>query len=232
MIFVHFYSIFIKGNLQFNYAESIKNKIFSSLVEKLYENLQKQLPGENAHLIMEAFSAKYLCLKPSVKTKKSAVLMLLYPIDDDVYFPLILRNSYDGFHSDEVGFPGGKFEITDGNLIRTALREAQEEIGINPDDVKVLGTLTEIFIGPSDFNVLPVVGYLPYQPNFITDKREVQSIFEMKLDYFLNPDIKSYGEIRIPEDLVTTPYYEVNGHQVWGATAKIIIELLSVLKLQ
>tara|TARA_R110002051_G_scaffold52876_1_gene100066 strand:+ start:7116 stop:7754 length:639 start_codon:yes stop_codon:yes gene_type:complete len=207
----------------------MKKKFFFSVIEKLGENLRKTLPGEKSHQIMEAFSAKYLTLKPTDKTRKSAVLLLLYPFEDEIYFPLILRNSYDGFHSNEVGLPGGRFEITDENLIQTALREAQEEIGVNPEEIKILGTLTEIFIGPSDFNVLPVVAYIPYRPNFSLDFREIQQIFELKHDYFLNPNILGSSEISIPGDLVITPYYEVNGHKVWGATAKIIHELLSVL---
>ncbi|MBE4948190.1 NUDIX hydrolase [Chryseobacterium culicis] len=204
---------------------------FSLSIEKIQENLKKELPGEKAHQIMEALSARYLTLKPTEKTRRSAVLMLLYPINNDIYFPLIVRNSYDGFHSNEVGFPGGRFEISDENLIRTALRETQEEIGVNSDEVKILGTLTEIYIGPSDFNVLPVVGFLPHRPNFKPDSREVQQIFELKLEYFSDPNIMGCSEISIPGDLVTTPNYDVNGHKVWGATAKIIIELLSVLKL-
>lgn len=207
----------------------MKKQNFSSSIENIQENFKKELPGEKAHQIMEALSAKYLTLKPTEKTLKSAVLMLLYPIDNEVYFPLILRNSYDGFHSNEIGFPGGRFEISDENLIQTALREAQEEIGINLNEVKILGTLTEIYIGPSDFNVLPVVGYLPYRPDFVPDSREVQQIFELKLDYFSDPSIVGCSEISIPGDLVTTPYYEVNGHKVWGATAKIILELLFIL---
>ncbi|MFP7655343.1 NUDIX hydrolase [Chryseobacterium proteolyticum] len=208
----------------------MKKQNFSSSIEKIQENLKKELPGEKAHQIMEALYASYLTLQPTEKTRKSAVLMLLYPINNEIYFPLILRNSYNGFHSNEIGFPGGRFEISDVNL-QTSLREAKEEIGINPDEVKILGTLTKIYIGPSDFNVLPVVGFLPHRPNFKPDSREVQQIFELKVEYFSDPNIIGCNEISIPGDLVTTPYYEVNGHKVWGATAKIIIELLTVLKL-
>lgn len=204
---------------------------FSLSIEKIEKNLKEELPGEKAVQVMEAFSAKYLMLQPTQKTRKSAVLVLLYPIDNEIYFPLILRNSYDGFHSNEVGFPGGRFEISDENLIQTGFREAKEEIGINPDDIIFLGTLTEIYIGPSDFTVLPVVGYMSYRPNFKPDPREVQQIFELKLDFFSDPDIIGCCEISIPGDVVITPYYEVNDHKVWGATAKIILELLSVLKL-
>jgi len=202
---------------------------FSLFIEKLNTNLKKPLPGETAHMMMEAFSAAYLGAWPTEQTRKSAVLMLLYPQRNEIYFPLILRNSYDGFHSGEVSFPGGRYEQTDEDLIQTALREAQEEIGVQADDVKILGTLTEIYIGPSDFLVLPVVGYLPYRPDLLPDRREVGQIFEEKLNYFSDPTTVGCAEIRIPGDVVLTPYYKLKDHKAWGATAKMICELLTVL---
>lgn len=204
---------------------------FSSFIETLKKGLNKPLPGESVHAVMEASSAKYLGVKPTEKTRKSAILLLLYPFENDIYFPLILRNSYDGFHSGEIGFPGGRQELTDADLIETALREAKEEIGINPNEVTILGTLTELYTGPSDFIVLPVVGCIGSKPEFHPDPREVKHIFEPNLNYFT--DLKTVGcsEIQIPGDLVTTPYYELEGHKVWGATAKIIIELLAILEI-
>jgi len=203
--------------------------LFSLFQEKLTENLKKPLPGHPAHRMMEAFSAAYLGMRPTEQTRKSAILFLLYPFNNEIYFPLILRNSYDGFHSGEVGFPGGRYEQTDQDLIQTALREANEEIGLRLQDVKILGTLSEIYIGPSDFLVLPVVGYIPYRPDLLPDPREVQQILEAKLAYFSDPKIIGCAEIRIPGDVVLTPYYEINGHKAWGATAKMICELLTVI---
>jgi len=204
-------------------------KSFYSFIEKLSTNLKKTLPGEEAHIPMEAFSAKYLNLKPNEHTRKSAVLILLYPSGNEIYFPLIVRPVYNGFHSGEVGFPGGRYELTDEDLIQTALREANEEIGLKIDDVRVLGTLTEIFIGPSNFFVLPVVGYLPYRPEFLPDDREVENILEVNLDYFLKPNSISSSAIQIPNEVVLTPHYTLLKHKIWGATAKMIKELLAVL---
>ncbi len=102
-------------------------------------------------------------------------------MQNEIYFPLILRPAYDGVHSGQVAFPGGRYEKTDENLIRTALREAQEEIGLRLNDVKVLGILTELFIPASNFYVLPVVATIPYRPDFYPDPREVEDIFEIKL---------------------------------------------------
>ncbi|QMW04949.1 NUDIX hydrolase [Spirosoma foliorum] len=204
-------------------------KPFSSFIQHLSKQLKKPLPAEMAHAVMEASSAAYLTVNPDEKTRRSAVLMLLYPIKDEVSFPLIVRPAYEGFHSGEVAFPGGRYELTDNDLIHTALREAQEEVGVKPNDVKILGTLTEIYIGPSNFLVLPVIGYIPFRPDFVPSDREVEAILESKLDHFCDPNLVRSSEIRIPGDRVVTPYYEVEGHKVWGATAKMIAELLMVL---
>lgn len=202
---------------------------FSSFIEKLRLELKEPLPGEPAHQIMEATSAAYLGIKPTSNTRKSAVLMLLYPLENEVYLPLILRNSYDGVHSGQIAFPGGRFESTDTDLIHTALREAQEEIGLNMDEVKILGTLTEIYIAPSDFLVLPVVAFINYRPDFLPDTREVKKVFETKFKHFAENDSIGCSEIIIPGDRVLTPHYEVEGHKIWGATAKMIRELLAVM---
>ncbi|TDW48117.1 NUDIX domain-containing protein [Flavobacterium sp. 270] len=203
-------------------------KSFISFIEKIRNNLKKPLPAEASHKVMEALSAKYLDLKPDEQTRKSAVLILLYPHKNEVYFPLILRPLYNGFHSGEIGLPGGRYELTDKDLIQTALRETEEEIGVKIEDIQVLGTLTEIYIGPSNFFVLPVVGYLPHRPDFIADEYEVEEILEVKLNYFADPKIIDSATIPISNDLVLTPYYKVKDHKVWGASAKMINELLSV----
>jgi 8-oxo-dGTP pyrophosphatase MutT (NUDIX family) len=204
-------------------------KSFTSFIEKIRNNLKKPLPAQTSHKIMEALSAKYLDLKPDENTRKSAVLILLYPHEDQVYFPLILRPLYNGFHSGEIGLPGGRYELTDKDLIQTALRETEEEIGVKIEEIQVLGTLTEIYIGPSNFFVLPVVGYLPHRPDFIVDEHEVEEILEVRVNYFSDPSVIDSATIPIPNDLVLTPYYKVKDYKVWGASAKMINELLSVL---
>lgn len=203
-------------------------KSFSSFILGLSGNLKRPLPGEAAHRIMEASSARYLGVMPDAATRKSAVLILLYPFRGEVYLPLILRPAYDGVHSGQVAFPGGRYEPTDEDLIHTALREAKEEVGLKPNVVKILGTLTEIYIAPSNFLVLPVVACIPYRPDFAADSREVEAILEVKLDHFIDPKIVGTSEIEIPGDHVSTPHYDVQGHPVWGATAKMISELLMI----
>jgi len=205
------------------------SQFFDQLIDRLANRLKLPLPGEAAHQDMEACFADYLNLRPNAQTRRSAVMMLLYPEGNTIYFPLILRSSYDGFHSGEVGFPGGRYELTDGDLINTALRETQEELGIKAEEIKVLGLLTEIFIGPSNFFVLPVIGYLSQRPEFLPDAREVRDVLEISLDYISDPDVIGLSRIEIPGDQVLTPHYHFKGRKIWGATAKIIRELLMLL---
>lgn len=205
-------------------------KSFYSFIEKLTEQLQKPLPGEEAHQLMQNSSKTRLSFKPNEQTRRSAVLILFYPFNNEIYMPLILRPSYNGVHSAQIAFPGGRYEPTDENLIQTALREAQEEIGLKVNDVKVLGTLTELFIGPSNFKVLPVIGSVSYKPDFTDDKREVERILETKLSDISNPDIIGSSEVLIRGEQTIVPHYEIHNHKIWGATAKMISELLFILK--
>jgi 8-oxo-dGTP pyrophosphatase MutT (NUDIX family) len=179
---------------------------------------------------MQNSSTTRLSFKPNEQTRRSAVLILFYPSNNEIYVPLILRPSYDGVHSAQVAFPGGKYEPTDENLIQTALREAQEEIGLKINNVKILGTLTELFIGPSNFKILPVIGYVLYKPDFRADKREVEKILETKLNDISNPAIIGSSEMLIRGEQAIVPHYEIDNHKIWGATAKMISELLFILK--
>lgn len=202
---------------------------FSFFTNQLAQKLKNPLPGESAHQTMQASSRLRLNFKPNHRTRKSAVLILFYPYQNRILFPLILRPAYDGVHSGQVAFPGGRYELTDENLIRTALREAQEEIGLRLTDVKILGTLTELFIPPSNFFVLPVVACIPYRPGFFPDAREVEDVFEITLDEISDTRIVGFSEILIRGEQVHAPHYEVQGYKIWGATAMMISELLTVM---
>jgi len=202
---------------------------FSSFINHISQNLKNPLPGESAHRIMQATSSLRLNFKPNNRTRKSAVLILFYPYQNEIYFPVILRPAYDGVHSGQIAFPGGRYELSDENLIRTALREAQEEIGLRLTDVTILGSLTELFIPPSNFYVLPVIATMPYRPDFYPDAREVEDIFEIKLEEISNSKIVGYSDIQVRGENVYAPHYEVQGYKIWGATAMMISELLTVI---
>jgi 8-oxo-dGTP pyrophosphatase MutT (NUDIX family) len=203
---------------------------FDAFVKKLKERFQLPLPGEVAHLKMVANSSLRLTAKPNERTRKSAVLILFYPYQGEVYLPLILRPAYDGVHSGQMAFPGGRFELSDEDLIRTAKREAQEEIGLRLTDVVVVGVLSELFIPPSNFFVLPVVAYLPYRPEFFPDPKEVEKVLEVRYPEIQDKSIIGMSEIQVRDTTIQAPHYMIQNHKVWGATAMMISELLTVLE--
>lgn len=202
---------------------------FHTFTEHLKQRLQQPLPGESAHKKMASASRLRLNAKPNERTRRSAVLICFYPYQNSIFLPLILRPQYDGVHAGQMAFPGGRMERFDENLTRTALREAQEEVGIRVSDVKILGLLTELFIPPSNFYVQPVVGMLPYRPDFYPDPREVEAVVEVDLDTLLDETIVGDSQIDVRGVLIDAPFYQIQGQRVWGATAMMISELLMVL---
>lgn len=202
---------------------------FTAFTDALQRRLQQPLPGEAAHLRMMAGSRLRMTIRPNEKTRKSAILILFYPYQGEIYLPLILRPQYDGVHAGQMAFPGGRMERTDENLIRTALREAQEEIGIRVTDVRVLGQLTELFIPPSNFFVQPVIGVMNHRPDFYPDPREVEQVVEVPLETLLDETIVGDTQIDVRGVLIDAPFFQIQNHKVWGATAMMISELLAVI---
>ncbi len=158
--------------------------------------------------------------------KKAAVLVLFYPNQrQETHFLLTLRANYNGTHSSQISFPGGKFDQKDELLRNTALRETSEEVGINQNDAMVFKEMTDVFISPSNFLVTPFLGILNYQPNFNTNY-EVEKLIEIDLDELLN-------DSSITNTVVTTSYadnlkvpcFKLNNHIVWGATAMMLSEI-------
>jgi 8-oxo-dGTP pyrophosphatase MutT (NUDIX family) len=198
----------------------------------LKEALQNHLPGPTAHEMLRATPVGKIIPKFEHKTpaKPGSVLILLYPQNNGVCFPLIKRPDYSGAHSGQVSFPGGKAEEGE-DLIDTALREANEEIGIDRNQIEVLGKLSNFFVIPSNFIITPVVGVVHQPPLFIPDQREVAKILTGQLDDIVKEDAVRIKEIMAAgKYAMRAPHFEIEGEIVWGATAMILNELRMVLK--
>jgi 8-oxo-dGTP pyrophosphatase MutT (NUDIX family) len=200
--------------------------------EKIKERLKQALPGSAAQVKMASTLRSTLSLpaQPNEHTRKSAVLILFYPFENIIHIPLMVRPVYKGVHSGQVSLPGGRWEEGDPTLIETALREAQEEVGIIPNHIEILGTLSELYVPASNFMVLPVVGAATQRPDFKPDPYEVDRLLEVPLDEL--QDITRIGskEIVVRESItIQAPYYDLQGHTVWGATAMIISELNEII---
>ena len=202
---------------------------FEEFTNNLSAKLECPLPGQLAHARMLTNSESRLKAEPDARTRKSAVLILFYPHNGEVYLPLILRPAYDGVHSGQMAFPGGRYEPTDEDLTRTAKREAQEEIGLRLNDVTVAGNLTELFIPPSNFLVLPVVAHIPYRPDFFPDPREVEKVLEVPLREIEDKTIIGSSQIQVANHFIQAPHYLIQHYKIWGATAMMISEMLDVL---
>jgi len=196
---------------------------------------QQPLPGTVSHLKMAPPNrAKELLEKQNylLAARQSAVMVLLYPVDNQLRTVFIKRSEYDGIHSGQIAFPGGKKEKTDQNFEETALRETWEEIGIEADNIEIVGQLSDLFIPPSNFIVKPFVGYCREKPVYKIDSKEVQSVIEIDIDDFYS------GKCIFEKEFVAgtagktikAPYFDINGIEIWGATAMITSELLDLLK--
>jgi len=159
----------------------------------------------------------------------AAALLLLYPHDHDWYLPLTVRGSRLRHHGGQVSLPGGRIDHPDESIEAAALREAREEIGVDPHEVEVLGRLTPLPIAVSGHLLSPVVGLAARRPQFSLAPAEVDRLIEMPLTRLLHPDAVGSEErvrTRPPHDVMTVPYFEIDGLQVWGATAMVLAEFV------
>ncbi len=162
--------------------------------------------------------------------RTAGVLILLYATEAGWTTALIERRADSRTHGGQIAFPGGRPEPEDGDLIGTALREAEEEVGVSRLAVEVLGALTEVFIPPSKSLVLPVVGWTKTLPTFIAQPSEVASILEVPLTQLTQPEIVYNRDVRVHTgQAIQAPAYHLeSGHVIWGATAMMIAEFLDV----
>ena len=165
--------------------------------------------------------------------RPSAVLCLLFPTNEELNVLLMKRREDKTAHSGQVSFPGGSYEAADADLKVTALREAQEEVGIVSSEVDILGALTPLYIPVSNFNVYPYVGYARQRPEYNLSQNEVSYTIEVPLSSLLHSDRKTIANVVSPAAPGTirnvNAYKLEDGTIIWGATAMIISELETVL---
>ena len=208
---------------------------FTSLIKQLDKELKNPLPGEQTQLKMSAISRIRELMDFSNRSDAilSSVLILLFPsgINGDVSLVLILRPLYNGVHSGQIALPGGRYEQADVELLTTALREAREEIGIDPGKVRIIGRLTELYIPPSNYIVTPFIGFVAEEPSFTPDPEEVAEIIVIRLPDLIGEKALKTNEFIVSNGIrVMAPCFDVDGHLIWGATAMILSEFKEVVK--
>lgn len=204
---------------------------FEALCEKLKERLAMPLPGESAHDIFRATPVGEVrpVFEHLTPPRPGGVIILLYE-DAGVKFPLIKRPEYVGPHGGQVSLPGGKAEPGE-DAVETALRECEEEIGVRPDQVDVLGKLSDFFVIPSNFLVTPIIAALPGRPVFRPDPYEVSRILEASVhELVVHTSIKEKEILAAGRYRMKAPHFEIENEVVWGATAMILSEFREVLR--
>ena len=164
--------------------------------------------------------------------RKAAVTSLFYPDKDfNTRLLLILRKTYKGVHSNQVGFPGGKVEKSDVSLMHTALRETYEEVGVAAEKINLIMPLSEVYIPPSNFIVKPFLGIINEPPSFIPQETEVEKIIEVLLSDFLDEKSVYLEKVNTSYNLsIEAPIFKLNNYSVWGATAMILSEVKELCK--
>ncbi len=203
------------------------------MLEDLRTALRGELPGHDAFLHLSGYKRHDLedALRQNPAPRESAVLALIYPREGRLHTLLMRRPEYDGVHSGQVAFPGGRREEQDRDLRDTALREFQEETGASTARFDVLGPLSRVYIPPSRSLVTPFVAAAPALPPTAPDPREVAALIEAPLEELLRPDVVQVRRqyIQVLGREAEIPYFDLQGQVVWGATAMMLAELRELL---
>ncbi len=208
--------------------ETKKPEVTLVQVEKA---LQRPLPGRLAQLRMAPVPRPLDPPTPDHRPRQAGVLLLLYPGEEEGGLCLVLTRRTDSVadHKGQISLPGGAIHPDDLSLAHTALREACEEIGTCADEIRLLGSLTPVYIEPSDFCIQPYVAYLPHRPVFRLQPEEVAEVLEVSVSFLLDERNVAVEDWVLPERNMRVPYFNVSGHKVWGATAMVLAEFAAIL---
>ena len=200
-------------------------------INKVASALQGPLPGRAAQLQMASMkrltelSANWTI--PDNPRIASVIILLFQDQAQDWRTVLIQRTQNpNDRHSGQISFPGGSWDHSDASLEAVALREAQEEVGIAPQHIEVLGRLTELYIPVSNFLVHPFVGHIQQAPVFVPQPGEVAQILTPPVRIFFDNTFKKTTNLVNIQDV---PYFDVEDQIVWGATAMIMNEFITLV---
>jgi len=201
---------------------------FDVLQERMVSGLKK-LPGEDAHgrLAPPHRKPASAYLEYAKNYRVAAVMAIIYPdVNNDSCILLMERTGGVGVHAGQISFPGGKQEEGE-SLEETALRETREELGFDPSLIQVAGPLSPLYIPPSNFLVHPFLGFMNELPLIHPNEAEVQGVIQVPLYQFFDESNMEVGEFFSSGGYkVRSPYFKVEHHKIWGATAMMLSEIV------
>lgn len=199
--------------------------------ENFYACFQRELPGVSAHEAFAPYRKNFEHLAENER-KQAAVGIHFYLEANELFFILIERSTYNGKHSAQMAFPGGKPEDSDPHLEFTARRESEEELSIPKHSGDLVGKLSTVWIPVSSFEVTPFVFFHERKPEIEMNSYEVANYFNVRLSDLLAKESESRTTIQVNEQwsMKDIPCFLLNGKIVWGATALMLNELKILLQ--
>tara|TARA_Y100000588_G_scaffold136794_1_gene150519 strand:- start:251 stop:883 length:633 start_codon:yes stop_codon:yes gene_type:complete len=210
------------------------------VIDRIKKNLNGDLPGVNSWAKMTVRSVKdekdnleilndWLSKENLKSLKDAAILVALFEKDGEYCFPMIKRPENVKNHPGQIALPGGAKEKEE-SLEETALREAQEEIGIDTDKVEIIGKLTPIPVPVSGYLVQTYIGIIDEEPNWKLSKDEVADFFILKLSELLDADNEYYEKWNLRGFDAKVPIFKIGDLKIWGATASVLSEFIELTK--
>ncbi|MEE9372078.1 MAG: CoA pyrophosphatase [Saprospiraceae bacterium] len=203
-------------------------------ISRLEHHLKKPLNDNGFQSDMAPIVSKKYS-QPTKDASPASVMICLYKKKDVGGYHIILMkrpNVKRDKHSGQISFPGGRYEKEDIDLASCALRETEEEIGIDRSKIKIIGQLSNLFVFASNHLVHPFVGVMEKEVPFVPDKREVQRVIEVSMQHLVRPSTIKTTTLKLSSGaLKNVPYYDIDNEIVWGATAMILSEFLAYWKL-
>lgn len=203
---------------------------FDNLIFHLKKRINTNLPGKDSHKKMKISYRNEKKISFNInRAKPAAVLLLLFPKNKKICFYLTKRTEKLKYHKGQISLPGGSNEKGE-SLLETALRETEEEIGVNKNEISILGQITPLFIPVTGFMMTPFIGFTSKEPIIKLDSMEVEEVFSVNiLDLINNDKLITHRQLNGRD--VTIPYFNLNNQQVWGATSMVLSEFKDMLHL-
>ena len=198
-------------------------------IEALTKMLSRDLPGKSAQRKMMITPNRFPTENQENEGIPATILLLLYPLGGKWFFVLTKRSQDLEHHKGQISFPGGVVEKNESKM-NAAIRETNEEIGVDKDVIKIIGSLTPFYIPVSNFHISPYVGWTEEKPHTRVQDAEVKRVFSVSInDLVLEKNLKTKKDF-FSNKSVKVPYFDLNGETVWGATSMILSEFKFILR--